>query len=93
MLMVKHNGQSEEWCMRKRALMRSHVWLWGFQWEAGLELDCAGLGRRYCQPEEHVSAKLQLNKRQRQLEQQSAKRRVYSTLYPMKTEEEIKWGG
>lgn len=64
MLMVKHNGQSEEWRMRKRALMQSHLWLWGFQWEAGLELDGTQLGRRYCQPEEHASATLQLNKRQ-----------------------------
>lgn len=59
----------------------------------GLEWGCACLGRRYHLPAERVSAKLQINKRQRQLEQQPSKRRVYSVLHPMKTEKEIKLGG
>lgn len=59
----------------------------------GLEWGCACLRRR-CHPSgEHVSAKLQINKRQRQLEQQSSNRRVYSVSLPMKAEEEIKLGG
>lgn len=44
----------------------------------GLELGCAGTERRYCQLAGCITANLKVNRGQRKLEKQWAKRRVYS---------------